>query len=133
MGSNNSLASILALLLLFSTTTTMNMVSSQTLLPPMATPPSPPPPPVSCPLNSIKLAACADFLGIISVTVGSPPSGGECCSALGGLGSLEAAFCLCNVVNIFNLILPNTTLAISGVLNNCGTGYNSSNFQCQLT
>ncbi|MED6131714.1 hypothetical protein PIB30_012151 [Stylosanthes scabra] len=104
MGSNKAMASILALLLLFSTTT-----MSQTP-PPMATPPPSPPPPVSCPIDSIRLRLCLGLLGLLNVTVGTPPTGG-CCPILGGLASLQAGACACTTARIGLLggILSNVT------------------------
>ena len=73
-----------------------------------------------CPKNALKLAACADVLGLVSAEVGQPPVE-PCCSILGGLADLEAAVCLCtaikaNVLGI-NIDIP---VKLSLLVNYCG-------------
>ncbi|MBA0584364.1 hypothetical protein Gorai_015180, partial [Gossypium raimondii] len=47
-----------------------------------------------CPRDALKLGVCANVLGLVNVTIGSPPVQ-PCCSLLQGLADLEAAVCLC--------------------------------------
>ncbi|WCJ30322.1 Bifunctional inhibitor/lipid-transfer protein/seed storage 2S albumin superfamily protein [Euphorbia peplus] len=66
----------------------------------------------SCPVDTLKLGVCADLLGLVSIVIGSPPSGSKCCAVIEGLLDLEAALCLCtaikaNVLGI-NLNVPVT-------------------------
>ena len=84
--------------------------------------PTPPSPSTGgkCPKHALKLAACANVLGLVSAEVGHPPAE-PCCSILGGLADLEAAVCLCtalkaNVLGI-NLDVP---VKLTLLLNYCG-------------
>ncbi|XP_037482343.1 pEARLI1-like lipid transfer protein 1 [Triticum dicoccoides] len=82
-----------------------------------------------CPLDALKLGVCANVLGLLNLTLGSPPVQ-PCCSLIQGLADLEAALCLCTTLNL-NLLGINLTLpiALSLVLNNCGKNV-PSGFQC---
>ena len=88
---------------------------------PTPTPPTPTPSTGGkCPKHALKLAACANVLGLVSAEVGHPPAE-PCCSILGGLADLEAAVCLCtalkaNVLGI-NLDVP---VKLTLLLNYCG-------------
>jgi len=62
-----------------------------------------------CP-TTLQLGVCVDLLDLLKANVGVPPST-PCCPLLDGLTDLEAAACLCNVLNIID---------ISIVLNYCG-------------
>lgn len=64
--------------------------------PPKPPAPTPAPATESCPVNTLKLGACAGVIGA-NVVVGSPPYS-QCCAILGGLGELEAALCLCTAI-----------------------------------
>ncbi|KAE8672465.1 14 kDa proline-rich protein DC2.15 [Hibiscus syriacus] len=55
--------------------------------------PSPSPAIGKCLKNAIKLVVCAEVLGLVNATVGSPPVQ-PCCSLIQGLADLEAAACL---------------------------------------
>ena len=72
---------------------------------------------------------CARVLGLVNVTLGSPPVL-PCCSLIDGLVDLEAAVCLCTVLRLallgINLTLP---IDLSLVLNNCGRNV-PSGFKC---
>ena len=91
---------------------------------PTPTPPTPTPPSPStggkCPKHALKLAACANVLGLVSAEVGHPPAE-PCCSILGGLADLEAAVCLCTAIkgNILGINL-NLPIDLSLILNYCG-------------
>ncbi|XP_039002552.1 14 kDa proline-rich protein DC2.15-like [Hibiscus syriacus] len=50
-----------------------------------------------CPINTLKLGACANALGLVNVTVGSPPVQ-PCCVLIKNLADLEAAACLCTAI-----------------------------------
>ncbi|KAJ4774013.1 Bifunctional inhibitor/lipid-transfer protein/seed storage 2S albumin superfamily protein [Rhynchospora pubera] len=109
-----------------------------------ASPPPPPPPPKSscptppsspsssgkCPVDALKLGACANVLDLIKgVKIGSVPTS-SCCSLLGGLVDLEAAICICTALkaNILGINL-NLPINLSLVLNYCGKGV-PSGYQC---
>ncbi|XP_039827388.1 pEARLI1-like lipid transfer protein 1 [Panicum virgatum] len=87
-----------------------------------------------CPVNALKLGACASVLGgLLSLELGqqqqgsSSPSGSTsttqpCCQLLGGLADLDAAVCLCtalraNVLGVVQLGLP---VELSVLVNSCG-------------
>ncbi|KAF3342005.1 proline-rich protein DC2.15 [Carex littledalei] len=73
-----------------------------------------------CPVDALKLGACADVLGLIKgINLGSGPKN-SCCSLLGGLVDLEAAACLCTALkaNILGINL-NLPINLSLVLNYC--------------
>ncbi|CAN6476641.1 unnamed protein product [Victoria cruziana] len=73
-----------------------------------------------CPVDALKLAACANVLGgLVNLVLGEGSK--QCCSLLQGLADLDAAVCLCltikaNLLGI-NLSLP---LSLSLLLNECG-------------
>ncbi|XP_027169755.1 putative lipid-binding protein AIR1 [Coffea eugenioides] len=73
-----------------------------------------------CPRDALKLGVCANVLGLIGVTIGSPPTL-PCCSLLQGLADLEAAVCLCTTIraNVLGINL-NVPVSLSLILNNCG-------------
>ncbi|KAL6642731.1 hypothetical protein ACP70R_020912 [Stipagrostis hirtigluma subsp. patula] len=81
-----------------------------------------------CPVNALKLGACASVLGgLVSLELGqhqgSPSSKKQpCCELLGGLADLDAAVCLCTalrakVLGIVDLSLP---VKLSVLVNYCG-------------
>ncbi|XP_062217500.1 14 kDa proline-rich protein DC2.15-like [Phragmites australis] len=90
---------------------------------PTPTPPTPTPPSPSydkCPKNALKLAACANVLGLVSAEVGKPPAE-PCCSVLGGLADLEAAVCLCTAIKASVLgITLDIPVKLSLIVNYCG-------------
>ncbi|XP_074570214.1 14 kDa proline-rich protein DC2.15-like [Curcuma longa] len=100
------------------------------------TPPKPKPPPSpavhKCPVDTLKLSACANVLnGLINVGVGKfPKQPCECCSLLDGLVDLEAAVCLCTALraNVLGIHL-NVPINLSLVLNYCGKKA-PTEFQC---
>uniref|UniRef100_A0ACD5Z242 Uncharacterized protein n=1 Tax=Avena sativa TaxID=4498 RepID=A0ACD5Z242_AVESA len=88
---------------------------------PTPTPATPTPPSYSkCPKNALKLAACADVLGLVSAEAGHPPAE-PCCSILGGLADLEAAVCLCTAIkaNVLGISLD-IPVKLSLLVNYCG-------------
>ncbi|CAI9095894.1 OLC1v1031924C1 [Oldenlandia corymbosa var. corymbosa] len=87
---------------------------------PTPKPPSPKPHGGKCPKDTLKLAACADLLGLVNVVLGSPPTK-PCCSLIQGLADLEAALCLCTAIkaNVLGINL-NIPVSLSVILNNCG-------------
>ncbi|KAL6634878.1 hypothetical protein ACP70R_027549 [Stipagrostis hirtigluma subsp. patula] len=82
--------------------------------------PTPTPSYSKCPKNALKLAACADVLGLVSAEVGKPPAE-PCCSILGGLADLEAAVCLCTAIkaNVLGITLD-IPVKLSLIVNYCG-------------
>ncbi|KAG6528206.1 14 kDa proline-rich protein DC2.15-like [Zingiber officinale] len=100
---------------------------------PTPRPPNPRPSPSGkCPVDTLKLAACANVLnGLITVGVGKfPKQPCECCTLLDGLLDLEAAVCLCTAVraNVLGIHL-NVPIDLSLVLNYCGKKTPKA-FQC---
>ncbi|XP_012475939.1 14 kDa proline-rich protein DC2.15 [Gossypium raimondii] len=94
--------------------------------------PTPSPTPAAegkCPINTLKLGVCAEVLGLVNVTVGSPPVQ-PCCTLLKGLADLEAAVCLCTAIkgNILGINL-NIPVSLSLLLNVCSKKV-PSGFQC---
>ncbi|XP_068635803.1 14 kDa proline-rich protein DC2.15-like [Aristolochia californica] len=91
--------------------------------------PTPTPSTGKCPRDALKLGVCANVLGLVNVTVGSPPTL-PCCSLLKGLVDLEAAVCLCTAIkaNILGLNL-NIPIALNLLLNVCGKNP-PKDFQC---
>nr|KJB39724.1 hypothetical protein B456_007G027600 [Gossypium raimondii] len=83
----------------------------------------------SCPIDILKLDVCANLLGVVNVTVGSPPVM-PCCSLLNGLVDLEAAACLCTAIraNILGINL-NIPISLSLLLNVCSRNV-PTGFQC---
>ncbi|KNA17392.1 hypothetical protein SOVF_080510 [Spinacia oleracea] len=95
--------------------------------PPMSlTPPSK----GNCPIDILKLGACANVLsGLLGAVIGSPPKS-QCCSLLQGLTDLDAAICLCTAIkaNILGINLK-VPISLSLLLNQCGKR-DTSGFQC---
>ncbi|TYI70267.1 hypothetical protein E1A91_D08G209200v1 [Gossypium mustelinum] len=92
--------------------------------------PTPSPSPSGkCPQDTLKLGVCAEVLGLVNVTVGSPPVQ-PCCSLLQGLADLEAAVCLCTALkaNVLGINL-NIPVSLSLLLNVCSKKV-PSGFQC---
>ncbi|KAL3645371.1 hypothetical protein CASFOL_010551 [Castilleja foliolosa] len=97
--------------------------------PPPSTPASPGKP-TTCPINTLKLGACADLLGgLIGLTIGTPPKT-PCCSLIEGLADVEAAVCLCTAIkaNVLGINL-NVPISLSLLLNVCSKKV-PSGFQC---
>ncbi|MFQ6627134.1 hypothetical protein Gotur_004886, partial [Gossypium turneri] len=82
-----------------------------------------------CPRDALKLGVCANVLGLVNVTIGSPPVQ-PCCSLLLGLADLEAAVCLCTAIkaNVLGINL-NVPVSLSLLLNVCSRKV-PSGFQC---
>ncbi|MBA0709753.1 hypothetical protein Golax_024774, partial [Gossypium laxum] len=82
-----------------------------------------------CPRDALKLGVCANVLGLVNVTIGSPPVQ-PCFSLLQGLADLEAAVCLCTAIkaNVFGINL-NVPVSLSLLLNVCSRKV-PSGFQC---
>ncbi|XVF13344.1 hypothetical protein REPUB_Repub08aG0200600 [Reevesia pubescens] len=82
-----------------------------------------------CPRDTLKLGVCANVLGLVNVTIGSPPVQ-PCCSLIQGLANLEAAVCLCTAIkaNVLGINL-NIPLSLSLLLNVCSKNV-PSGFQC---
>lgn len=101
--------------------------------PPPAPKPKPPSPytpsGATCPVDALKLGACANVLDLIKAKVGKPPVV-PCCSLLEGLVDLEAAVCLCTAIkaNILGINL-NVPVDLSLVLNYCNKSC-PSGFTC---
>ncbi|KAF5189513.1 14 kDa proline-rich protein DC2.15 [Thalictrum thalictroides] len=79
-------------------------------------------PPAKCPKDTLKLGVCADLLGgLVSLTVGTPPSS-PCCTLLSGLADVEAALCLCTAIkaNVLNIVKLDIPVAVSLLVNACG-------------
>ncbi|XP_054789136.1 14 kDa proline-rich protein DC2.15-like [Prosopis cineraria] len=91
--------------------------------------PCPTPAPAKCPTDALKLAACADVLGLVNVVVGSAPTS-KCCPLLEGLVDLEAALCLCTAIkaNVLGINL-NVPLSLSLILSSCQKSV-PTGFQC---
>ncbi|CAA0829341.1 Bifunctional inhibitor/lipid-transfer protein/seed storage 2S albumin superfamily protein [Striga hermonthica] len=73
-----------------------------------------------CPRDTLKLGICADLLGLVSLKIGSPPSGDKCCALLEGLADLEVAACLCTAIkaNVLGINL-NVPVALSALVSAC--------------
>ncbi|RLN39849.1 hypothetical protein C2845_PM01G20890 [Panicum miliaceum] len=140
-----ALAAVLALsqLLLLATHSAACGGYSPCPKPPPVPAPCPPTPraPSRCPVNALKLGACASVLGgLLSLELGqqqggssSPPgsTAQPCCQLLGGLADLDAAVCLCtalraNVLGVVQLSLP---VELSVLVNSCGKKL-PQGFQC---
>ncbi|CAI9759676.1 unnamed protein product [Fraxinus pennsylvanica] len=80
----------------------------------------PPPANLFCPMDTLKLGACVDLLGVVNVVVGTPSSD-KCCAVLEGLVDLEAAACLCTAIkaNVLGINL-NVPVALSVLVSACG-------------
>lgn len=83
----------------------------------------------TCPQDTLKLGVCANVLGLVNVTVGSPPTL-PCCSLIQGIADLEAAVCLCTALkdNVLGINL-NVPVSLSLLLNICGKRA-PTEFQC---
>ncbi|PUZ40215.1 hypothetical protein GQ55_9G407400 [Panicum hallii var. hallii] len=94
-----------------------------------------------CPVNALKLGACASVLGgLLSLELGQQQQGSSappgsttkpCCQLLGGLADVDAAVCLCtalraNVLGVVQLSLP---VGLSALVNSCGKKV-PQGFQC---
>ncbi|CAL9086695.1 unnamed protein product [Musa textilis] len=123
-----SVALFLTLNLLFFALTTACGTSCPTPKPK----PTPRPSYGKCPVDTLKLAACANVLnGLITVGVGKfPKQPCECCTLIDGLLDLEAAVCLCTALktNILGIHL-NLPVNLSLLLNYCGKKV-PKEFQC---
>ncbi|KAK9103137.1 hypothetical protein Sjap_020391 [Stephania japonica] len=77
-----------------------------------------------CPVDTLKLGVCANVLnGLVRAIIGTPPSApGPCCSVIKDLLDLEAAACLCTVLNVdvANILKLRVPIALSALLNTCG-------------
>ncbi|KAJ7962130.1 putative 14 kDa proline-rich protein DC2.15 [Quillaja saponaria] len=97
-----------------------------------ATPATPATPAIKpCPVDALKLGACANVLGgLLNPVLGKPPKE-PCCGLIRGLVDLDAAVCLCTAVkaNILGIINLNIPVDLSLLLNYCGKG-TPSGFQC---
>ncbi|KAK8482570.1 hypothetical protein V6N13_122406 [Hibiscus sabdariffa] len=91
--------------------------------------PSPTPSAGKCPIDTLKLGVCANVLGLVNVTVGSPPVQ-PCCALIKGLADLEAAACLCTAIkgNVLGTNL-NVPFTLTLLLNICSKKV-PSGFQC---
>ncbi|GMI76372.1 hypothetical protein like AT4G12520 [Hibiscus trionum] len=92
--------------------------------------PTPSPTPAGkCPIDTLKLGVCANVLGLVNVTVGSPPVQ-PCCALIKGLADLEAAACLCTAIkgNVLGINL-NVPVTLTLLLNVCSKKA-PSGFQC---
>uniref|UniRef100_A0A7N0UIA2 Bifunctional inhibitor/plant lipid transfer protein/seed storage helical domain-containing protein n=1 Tax=Kalanchoe fedtschenkoi TaxID=63787 RepID=A0A7N0UIA2_KALFE len=126
MASRRSSAGVLALFLMFNILFFTAVGACGTCPTPKPKPkpkptPKPCPTPSSpkCPKDTLKLAACADILGLVNVVVGSPPVK-PCCSLLEGITDAEAAFCLCTALkaNVLGVNL-NIPVSLELLLNVC--------------
>ncbi|XP_074283722.1 uncharacterized protein LOC141608081 [Silene latifolia] len=84
-----------------------------------------------CPIDILKLAACANVLpGLLGVVLGAPPKS-QCCSLISGLTDLDAAICLCTAIkaNVLGISL-NVPISLSLLLNFCNKAGDASGFQC---
>lgn len=77
------------------------------------------PRPAQCPKDTLKLGVCVDLLGLVHLTIGTPPSS-KCCALLDGLADLEAALCLCTAIkaNVLGINL-NVPVTLSLLLSAC--------------
>ncbi|KAG8043024.1 hypothetical protein GUJ93_ZPchr0064g2745 [Zizania palustris] len=118
---------LLAINLLFFTTANARGKCTTPTPPALLPPPPPPPPPPSttpsfkkCPVNTLKLSACANVLSAISAEVGKVPAE-PCCSLINGLADLEAAVCLCTAIkaNVLGIFID-IPVKLSLLVNYCG-------------
>ncbi|KAI4996590.1 hypothetical protein ZWY2020_051510 [Hordeum vulgare] len=83
-----------------------------------------------CPIDTLKLGACANVLGgLIKLRPVTTPKQ-TCCSLLQGLADLDAAVCLCTALkaNILGIHL-NVPVDLSLLVNYCGKNV-PAGFQC---
>lgn len=91
-------------------------------------PPSPPPPSTSgssCP----NLEVCVDLLRLPVLRLNVSPNN-PCCKLLGGLAGLDAAACLCDVVDVVSVIGLDVSVDIIALLNKCNNPC-PSNYTCR--
>ncbi|GJM91407.1 hypothetical protein PR202_ga07771 [Eleusine coracana subsp. coracana] len=130
---NTAAVLALSLLLLLIVTPLSESCSSCHKPPPTPAPCSPTPSGGGkCPVNALKLGACASVLGgLVSLELGeegSAPSSSKkqpCCALLGGLADLDAAVCLCTALraNVLGVV------QLSVLINHCGKNV-PAGFQC---
>lgn len=94
-----------------------------------------------CPVNTLKLGACASVLGgLASLELGQLPSPSSssststtqpCCQLLGGLADLDAAVCLCTALraNVLGIVQLSAHFELSVLVNYCGKKL-PQGFQC---
>lgn len=93
-----------------------------------------------CPVNALKLGACASVLGgLVSLELGqqqrpaasSSSSTQPCCPLLGGLADLDAAVCLCTALraNVLGIVQLGAHVELSVLVNYCGKKL-PQGFQC---
>ncbi|KAI4338805.1 hypothetical protein MLD38_023818 [Melastoma candidum] len=88
---------------------------------PMPRPPAPKKAPGKCPKDTLKFGVCGSWLGLITETIGAPPSK-ECCSLVAGLADLEAALCFCTAIkaDVLGVLKVDVPIALSLLVNSCG-------------
>ncbi|RWW18376.1 hypothetical protein GW17_00017648 [Ensete ventricosum] len=124
MAASSSAALLLCLSLLFFTLVSSSYCPPPPMKkhkPPPRPKPTPKPPMPSCPVDTVKLGACANVLGgLINLQIGTPPKK-PCCSLIEGLADLEAALCLCTAIkaDVLGIIL-NVDVDLTLLLNYCG-------------
>ncbi|CAA0842687.1 Vesicle-associated protein 1-3 [Striga hermonthica] len=74
-----------------------------------------------CPVDTLKLGICGDWVGLVHEVVGTKPSS-ECCELLKGLADFEAALCLCTEIkaNVLGIAKVKVPIALSLAVNSCG-------------
>jgi hypothetical protein len=120
MATKTFLLVALSLVLVFAVASACGTSCPTPATPATPTPATPTPSYSKCPKNALKLAACANVLGLVSAEVGQPPAE-PCCSILGGLADLEAAVCLCTAIkaNVLGISLD-IPVKLSLLVNYCG-------------
>ncbi|CAA7054429.1 unnamed protein product [Microthlaspi erraticum] len=102
---------------------------------PSPSPPMPVSPPSNpsenCPIDVLKLGACANVLSsLLNIQLGQPSSQ-QCCSLVEGLADVEAAVCLCTALKASVLgINLNIPISLSVLLNKCNKNL-PSGFECK--
>ncbi len=83
--------------------------------------PSSPKKPAKCPKDTLKFGACTNWLGLVGVVIGTPPSS-KCCALVAGLADFEAALCFCSAIkaNVLGVIKVNENVALTSLVNACG-------------
>ncbi|GJN20064.1 hypothetical protein PR202_gb07391 [Eleusine coracana subsp. coracana] len=93
-----------------------------------------------CPVNALKLGACASVLsGLVSLELGEESSSSSsssskkqpCCALLGGLADLDAAVCLCTALraNVLGVVQLSVPVQLGVLVNHCGKKV-PAGFQC---
>ncbi|KAG2550663.1 hypothetical protein PVAP13_9KG336700 [Panicum virgatum] len=83
-----------------------------------------------CPVDALKLEVCASFLGGL-IKISLPEDRERCCRLLDGLADIDAAACLCTVLNANILNIPlHVPIDISLKLNQCGRTNSPHGFTC---